>query len=96
MYDLEPYEPEETLSEYKTYELKERYKWLRSNMEELSRRIETSINYSFTWYNRWRLWAGFEFYKDYMDMKEQIQLYVSPDLSDIEKYSRDERASKYC
>ena len=31
------------------------------------------------------LWAGFEFYKDYMDMKEQIQLYVSPDLSDIEK-----------
>ena len=34
MYDLEPYEPEETLSEHKTYELKERYKWLRSNMEE--------------------------------------------------------------
>ena len=31
------------------------------------------------------LWAGFEFYKDYMDMKEQIQLYVAPDLSDIEK-----------
>lgn len=34
MYDLEPYEPEKTLSEHKTYELKERYKWLRSNMEE--------------------------------------------------------------
>ena len=34
MYDLEPYEPEEMLSEYKTYELKERYR-LRSNMEEL-------------------------------------------------------------
>jgi len=31
------------------------------------------------------LWAGFEFYKDYMDMKEQIQLYVAPDLSEIEK-----------
>ena len=31
------------------------------------------------------LWAGFEFYKDYMDMKEQIQLYVAPDLSGIEK-----------
>ena len=31
------------------------------------------------------LWAGFEFYKDYMDMKEQIQLYVAHDLSDIEK-----------
>ena len=26
------------------------------------------------------LWAGFEFYKDYMDMKEQIQEYVAPDL----------------
>ena len=26
------------------------------------------------------LWAGFEFYKDYMDMKEQIQNYVAPDL----------------
>ena len=30
-----------------------------------------------------RLWAGFEFYKDYMDMKEQIQEYVAPDLSDF-------------
>lgn len=27
------------------------------------------------------LWAGFEFYKDYMDMKEQIQNYTAPDLS---------------
>mgnify|MGYP003111676235 CR=1 FL=1 len=31
------------------------------------------------------LWAGFEFYKDYMDMKEQIQTYVAPDLGDIRK-----------
>ena len=30
------------------------------------------------------LWAGFEFYKDYMDMKEQIQEYVAPDLSDFD------------
>lgn len=30
------------------------------------------------------LWAGFEFYKDYMTMKEQIANYVSPDLSHIE------------
>lgn len=29
------------------------------------------------------LWGGFEFYKDYMDMKEQIQNYVAPDLSAI-------------
>jgi len=29
------------------------------------------------------LWAGFEFYKDYMDMKEQIQNYTAPDLSAI-------------
>ena len=31
------------------------------------------------------LWAGFEFYKDYMDMKEQIQKYVAPDLSGFDK-----------
>ena len=31
------------------------------------------------------LWAGFEFYKDYMDMKEQIQSYVAPDLSGFDK-----------
>lgn len=29
------------------------------------------------------LWAGFEVYKDYMDMKAQIQEYVAPDLSGI-------------
>lgn len=28
-------------------------------------------------------WGAFEFYKDYMDMKEQIQNYVAPDLSAI-------------
>ena len=33
------------------------------------------------------LWGGFEFYKDYTDMKEQIQSYVAPDLSGIEKGS---------
>ncbi len=31
------------------------------------------------------LWGGFEFYKDYMDMKEQIQSYVAPDLSGFDK-----------
>ena len=31
------------------------------------------------------LWGGFEFYKDYMDMKEQIQSYVAPDLSEFDK-----------
>ena len=31
------------------------------------------------------LYGGFEVYKDYMDMKEQIQEYVAPDLSDIEE-----------
>ena len=29
------------------------------------------------------LWAGFEFYKDYMDMREKIESYQAPDLSDI-------------
>jgi len=29
------------------------------------------------------LYGGFEVYKDYMDMKEQISEYVAPDLSDI-------------
>lgn len=29
------------------------------------------------------LYGGFEVYKDYMDMKEQIQMYVAPDLSAI-------------
>jgi|11BtaG_2_1085332.scaffolds.fasta_scaffold00068_23 DNA anti-recombination protein RmuC len=31
------------------------------------------------------LYGGFEVYKDYTDMKEQIQEYVAPDLSDINK-----------
>ena len=31
------------------------------------------------------LWGGFEFYKDYMDMKEQITSYVAPDLSGFDK-----------
>lgn len=31
------------------------------------------------------LYGGFEVYKDYMDMKEQIQEYVAPDLSVIEQ-----------
>lgn len=31
------------------------------------------------------MWAGFEFYKDYMDMKAKIQEYVAPDLSDFDK-----------
>ena len=31
------------------------------------------------------LWAGFEFYKDYMDMKEMIQSYVAPDLSGFQE-----------
>jgi len=31
------------------------------------------------------LWAGFEFYKDYMNMKEQIQEYVAPDLSGLQE-----------
>tara|TARA_R100001129_G_scaffold5060_1_gene4328 strand:- start:44 stop:610 length:567 start_codon:yes stop_codon:yes gene_type:complete len=31
------------------------------------------------------LWAGFEFYKDYMDMREKIQSYSAPDLSGFEK-----------
>ena len=31
------------------------------------------------------LWGGFEFYKDYLNMKEQIQEYVAPDLSEFDK-----------
>ena len=31
------------------------------------------------------LWGGFEFYKDYMDMKEQITTYVAPDLATFDK-----------
>lgn len=31
------------------------------------------------------LWAGFEFYKDYMDMREKIESYEAPDLSGFDK-----------
>ena len=31
------------------------------------------------------LWGGFEFYKDYMDMKEAIQEYTAPDMSGFDK-----------
>ena len=31
------------------------------------------------------LYAGFEFWKDYMDMKEKIETYVAPDLSEFDK-----------
>ena len=31
------------------------------------------------------LWGGFEFYKDYQDMKGQITSYIAPDLSGIDK-----------
>ena len=31
------------------------------------------------------LWGGFEFYKDYLNMKDQIQEYVAPDLSGFDK-----------
>ena len=31
------------------------------------------------------LWGGFEFYKDYQDMKKQIKEYVAPDLSGVDK-----------
>ena len=30
-------------------------------------------------------WGGFEFYKDYLDMKEKIQSYSAPDLSVFDK-----------
>tara|TARA_R100001463_G_scaffold22577_1_gene54204 strand:- start:2842 stop:3324 length:483 start_codon:yes stop_codon:yes gene_type:complete len=31
------------------------------------------------------LWGGFEFYKDYLNMKDQISSYVAPDLSNFDK-----------
>ena len=31
------------------------------------------------------LWGGVEFYKDYLNMKEQIQNYTAPDLSGFDK-----------
>jgi len=30
-------------------------------------------------------WGAFEFYKDYMDMKQAVQTYVAPDLTDFDK-----------
>ena len=31
------------------------------------------------------MWGGFEFYKDYLNMKEKIQSYSAPDLSGFDK-----------
>ena len=31
------------------------------------------------------LWAGFEFYKDYMNMRSKIESYSAPDLSGFDK-----------
>ena len=31
------------------------------------------------------LWAGFEFYKDYLEMKQKIAKYVAPDLGEFDK-----------
>ena len=31
------------------------------------------------------LWAGFEFYKDYMDMRSKLEKYPAPDLSGFDK-----------
>ena len=31
------------------------------------------------------LWAGFEFYKDYLDMREKIKEYTAPDLSSYDE-----------
>lgn len=31
------------------------------------------------------MWGGFEFYKDYLDMKDKIQSYSAPDLSEFDK-----------
>ena len=31
------------------------------------------------------LWGGFEFYKDYMNMRERIESYEAPDLSEFDK-----------
>ena len=43
------------------------------------------------------LWGGFEFYKDYLTMKQQIQKYVAPDLSEFDKniaLTKEEMSSK--
>ena len=31
------------------------------------------------------MWGGFEFYKDYMDMRDKIESYTAPDLSEFDK-----------
>ena len=31
------------------------------------------------------MWGGFEFYKDYMDMRDKIESYSAPDLSGFDK-----------
>ena len=31
------------------------------------------------------LWGGFEFYKDYMNMREKIETYTAPDMSGFDK-----------
>lgn len=31
------------------------------------------------------MWGAFEFYKDYMDMREKIAKYIAPDLSEFDK-----------
>ena len=43
------------------------------------------------------LWGGFEFYKDYLNMKEQVQNYGAPDLSEFDKniaLTKEEMSSK--
>ena len=43
------------------------------------------------------LWGGFEFYKAYLNMKEQIQNYVAPELSEFDKniaLTKEEMSSK--
>ena len=34
------------------------------------------------------MWGGVEFYKDYLNMKEQIQNYVAPDLSEFDRMNQ--------
>ena len=31
------------------------------------------------------MWGAFEFYQDYMDMRQKIEKYVAPDLSEFDK-----------
>ena len=41
--------------------------------------------YNIEYPRRWSLRETFEFWKDYMDMKEKIETYVTPDLSGFDK-----------